>query len=197
MNKTLILILCIAMQGLITNETSASDVYNIQLRAAVVTIDQDDIDTSSGLGLGFKLPLTENWYIDAKHLSVDVTTDMNIDADYTNWYLGVGHSWSVSETASVYLQLSAETQRLKAGPVSLDERGASIELGSHIELNTAWDAEFYGRFSDINITESEPRSSEFYFGARVSYTIIDNLSIALSYETGEFEQAMLGVNFNF
>lgn len=160
-------------------------------------IDHSDVDSDPGFGIDMSLSFANNWYITGNNVGNDFTFEDGTEGDYTNWFLGVGHFWSLSESNDIYLQVSAETQKLKVAATSIDQRGASIEFGSIYQLNDSWSFTAHARFSDINITSNNDRSEEFYFGGRFDYAINEQLQIGLSYETGDFDRLDFTLRFNF
>ena len=167
------------------------------LEAQHTQIDHSDGDLDNGLGIEVSIPLTDNWYVTGSNTKNDFTTDTGVEGEFTNWFLGAGYAWQLSNENSLYLQVSAETQKLTADIATIDERGASIELGNHYQLNESWVFSAHARFSDINIADDAGRSDEFYFGARIDYQLNDNFQLGLGYETGEFDRADFALRFNF
>ena len=160
-------------------------------------IDHSDVDSDGGFGIEFSLSFADNWYVTGNNTENDFTFEDGTEGEYTNWLLGIGHYWSLSDSNDIYLQLSAETQKLKVAAGNIDERGASIEFGSIYQLNESWNFTAHARYSDINITSSDDRSEEFYFGGRFDYAFSDQLQIGLGYEAGDFDRLDLALRFNF
>ncbi|TQV74936.1 porin family protein [Aliikangiella marina] len=167
------------------------------LEAQVTQVSQSDVTADTGYGIELSIPLSEKWYLIGSNIQSELISDIGVEMDFTNWYLGAGRHWTISPTSTLYLQLSAETQKLAADIGRTDRRGASFELGNHYRVNDNWVLTAYGRYSDINIASMNDRSDEFYFGARLSYQFKPNLEIGFGYESGDFSRTELGLRFRF
>lgn len=160
-------------------------------------INHNDIDADAGIGIELSIPFNDSWYVTGSNTQSKITSDLDQQLDFTNWFLGVGHFWSWSTTSDIYLQISAETQKLEAEAGRFDKRGASIELGNHYWISDQWLLTIYGRFSDINISDVSDRSSELYFGARLSYKLSESFKLGIGIESGDFDRSELALRFNF
>lgn len=168
------------------------------LEAQFAHIQHSDISTQGNLGIELALPIFDNWFIIGNRTVNDFTQDtLGIEMEYTHWLLGGGYFWTLSESNDLYLQVSAETQRLENRQADEGRRGASIELGSLYNLSDNFDLNIHARYSDINISKSEDRENEFYFGGRLDYKLSPDYKVSLGYEIGDFDRLDVSVRFNF
>ena len=196
-NYLTILMATLLTSSLIITSASADNSHFDYLEVQFVQQNHNDVDFDNSFGIEGSATFYNNWYLTGNTSKSEFATDIGVEADYTNWFLGVGHYWSLNEDTEIYAQLSAETQKIKSAMTSNDQRGASIELGTIYQLNEPLSFTAHARFSDININSNEDRSQEFYFGGRIDYSLSQQFQIGLGYEIGEFDRLNLGLRFSF
>jgi len=185
------------LSSLISTSALANNDHFDYLEVQFVQQNHSDVDFDNSYGIEGSITFYGDWYLTGNTSKSEFVTDTAEKADYTNWFLGIGHSWSLSDLTKIYAQLSAETQKLESDIAKRDQRGASIEVGTVYQLNDSWSFTAHTRFSDININSNDDRSQEFYIGGRIDYSLSQKLQLGLGYEVGEFDRLNIAIRFNF
>ena len=182
----------------ITTELFADDDNFRFFRVDVSQFSADDVEDATGIHGHFSLPIKGRFYATGSIADTEFSSDLDTDIDYSQWQLGFGYHWSLPTHSDIYVELEANTQKLKADGMSRDQRGAVLTLGLKYRFSEHMLIDLSGQYSDIDITGVDDRSGDFRLLLDGEIRLTDNWQVGLATSFGgEIQEIGLYTRFSF
>lgn len=167
------------------------------IQAFISNLDSHGASSELGAGIRADISLSDRWYFVGDILRNDIRFENSEDAYLVEWTLGIGYEYQISQKSHLFIELVGKTQELKDPNTAVDARGSEVTVGYKREFNDKWNLTAFTRYTDVNLSSSEPRGSDFFLGAEIQYKIDDKWRLAARLEKGDFSRTDIALILAF